>query len=78
MLLYQKKREWQLNKLDLATIEGEESEIVVEDDNEENKKVNDSYMKNNIVKRDQIRKPPAGVRTLNFCVLRLRELILDS
>mmetsp|Transcript_27191 Transcript_27191/g.24077 ORF Transcript_27191/g.24077 Transcript_27191/m.24077 type:complete len:236 (+) Transcript_27191:34-741(+) len=47
-------------KLDLATIENEESEIEG-DDTEENKKVNDSYMKNNIVKRDQIRKPPAGI-----------------
>ena len=50
-------------KLDISAIENEESEITVEEeDMEENKRVNDSYLKNhNIVKRDQIRKPHTGV-----------------
>ncbi len=56
-----KKREWQLNKLDLATIENEESEVHGEEETEENKRVNDSYPKNSIVKRGDIRKPPASV-----------------
>lgn len=52
-------------KLDVSAIENEESEITVEEeDTEENKRVNDSYLKNhNIVKRDQIRKPHSGVST---------------
>ncbi|CAI2379146.1 unnamed protein product [Moneuplotes crassus] len=46
-------------KLDLATLESEESEVAGED-TEENKRVNDSYMKSNFIKKEKIRKPPSG------------------
>ena len=51
-------------KLDLSNIDNEDSEIADQDDDiDENKKTNDSYLKgHNIVKRDQIRKPHSGVR----------------
>lgn len=54
-------------KLDISSIDNEESEIAdQEDDIDENKKTNDSYLKNhNIVKRDQIRKPHSGVSIMS-------------
>jgi hypothetical protein len=54
-------------KLDLSNIDSEESEIADQDEDiDENKKTNDSYLKNhNIVKRDQIRKPHSGVSLIN-------------
>lgn len=49
-------------KLDVSSIENEESEILSHDDDTEEKKEGDSYLKNNnVVKRDQIRKPHSGV-----------------
>lgn len=50
-------------KLDISSIDSEDSEIPDQDDDiDENKKTNDSYLKNNnIVKREQIHKPRSGV-----------------
>eukprot|EP00345_Euplotes_harpa_P015057 CAMPEP_0168354656 /NCGR_PEP_ID=MMETSP0213-20121227/24035_1 /TAXON_ID=151035 /ORGANISM="Euplotes harpa, Strain FSP1.4" /LENGTH=129 /DNA_ID=CAMNT_0008366617 /DNA_START=82 /DNA_END=472 /DNA_ORIENTATION=- len=55
-------------KLDSSLIENEESEIADQDENlDENKKTNDSYLKNhNIVKRDQIRKPHSGIGSAGY------------
>ena len=55
-------------KLDISMIENEDSEIPDPDDDvEESKRANDSYLKNhNIVKRDQIRKPHSGIGSAGY------------
>ena len=55
-------------KLDPNIFDNEESEIADQDDDmDENKKTNESYLKNhNIVKRDQIRKPHSGIGSAGY------------